>query len=94
MHAIREEYLVLVDEDPNVPPDQKPGDKYTASTTMCRLLGDDNPQQVDYALLSSYQVKPHLIQAIHEVLDEVDGLYSNIAGQAIDHIHSKYVLDD
>jgi hypothetical protein len=35
------------------------------------------------------QLKPNMIQSIQEYIDELENVYVNVAGQVLDHIHSK-----
>lgn len=60
--------------------------------TTVKVLGDAPgaaERKVDMSQLKAPQLKPHFIQVVHELIDEVEGIYTNIANQALDHIHSK-----
>lgn len=57
-----------------------------------QLLGggqEKDERALDTALFKTHQLKPHFIQVVNELMDEVEGIYTNIANQALDHIHSK-----
>ncbi|WFD36709.1 GCD complex subunit gcd7 [Malassezia cuniculi] len=50
--------------------------------------GEDTPPQTDNA----YQLKPLLIQAIQDLIDELESVDASIAKEAKDHIHSGEVI--
>ncbi|KAI9595926.1 hypothetical protein BDF19DRAFT_440590 [Syncephalis fuscata] len=49
---------------------------------------DDN----DNDATSTYRLKPNMIQAIQEYIDELENVYVNVAGQVLDHIHSNEII--
>lgn len=87
LHLIREEYNMLIAENGDDNDDGKLMDRTT--TAMYHLLSDIPMHKSDYHLNNAHEMKPHFIQLIKELLDEVDSVYTNISSQAVEHIHSK-----
>lgn len=93
LRLIREESMTLWQEQlQQQQQDQQQQSRHSgpiqSHSAMYSLLGD-LACQVDYSKISSHVSKPLFIQAINEMLDEMEALYSNISGQAMDHIHNK-----
>ena len=62
------------------------------TAAMYHLLADTVTDKVDLESLNVHEMKPHIIQIIRELLDEIDAVYLNISSQAVDHIHSNEII--
>jgi translation initiation factor eIF-2B subunit beta len=91
LHLIKEDYTSWIMEDPDVPAEFK-RQQSSASMSMYNLLGDSSTTTVDYGLPASNNLKSAFIQAINELIDEIESIYQNIANQAIEHIHSNEII--
>ena len=65
--------LIAQERTPIATPDESP-------------LGSDAE---DDTAQEAHQLKPAVIQAIQELLDELETVYSSISERAVDHVHSK-----
>ncbi|KAJ1928286.1 GCD complex subunit gcd7 [Tieghemiomyces parasiticus] len=63
----------------------------SAQSSMFTLLGDpaDSPADLKVAIP---HLKSEIIQEIQEFIEELEDMYTNIATQAMDHIHSNEVI--
>ena len=52
-------------------------------------VGSDEYNTTHSNVQSAHQLKPAVIQAIQELLDELETVYSSVAERAMDHVHSK-----
>jgi translation initiation factor eIF-2B subunit beta len=59
--------------------------------TSGRDLQTSTTSDVDEFNKKAVTVKPALIAAVQEVIDELETVYDNVAKNARDHIHSEYV---
>ncbi|KAL1920911.1 uncharacterized protein VTP21DRAFT_11546 [Calcarisporiella thermophila] len=97
LHLIREEtHTILEDETPAspataVPASSAPLRTLTTSSSMLNLLEAGDQEEEDFNP-NTYNLKPMIIQAIQEMIDELETVYSNIAKEAMDHIHSNEVI--
>ncbi|RKP28095.1 translation initiation factor eIF-2B beta subunit, partial [Syncephalis pseudoplumigaleata] len=56
--------------------------QYAPSSSMFTLFGND----------LATAMRPSMIQAIQEYIDELENVYANVAGQVLDHIHSNEII--
>lgn len=62
---------------------------YASKSEATATLKEDDPDDPDSFARG---LKPVLMEAIQDVLDELETVYDNVSKNAKDHIHSEYVL--
>jgi translation initiation factor eIF-2B subunit beta len=97
LHAIKEEFTAVVQEDPELCALYKPSAAGSCSASMFHLLKDASStasQSIDMSqtMARDLPFKSTFIQAINELIDELESLYVNISNQAIEHIHSNELI--
>lgn len=86
------------DEDQEDDDEDKEDDEEDESNTMSRSgtqttsKGKSNKASAQAPNTVAHQLKPLLIQAIQELLDELETVDSSVARDARDHIHSGWVM--
>lgn len=99
LHHLREEYNNAKKNDGTVKPRsltianfvlQGQPRKQTAATKAVSnlVLKENDPEDPDSFAKT---LKPVLMEAIQDILDELDTVYESVARSAKDHIHSEYV---
>lgn len=108
LRAVREEYseymrsssltgasdTSLPPANAQIPAFMQSGSAEMAPASMYNLLYSDKHSRKDFNNLPELQhvLKPLYIQAVTELMDEVDSIYVNISNQSIDHIHSNEII--
>jgi translation initiation factor eIF-2B subunit beta len=100
LHHIREEYRIAAKKAPEdtalsiskLVYQGQPRRRGVAQKSEADVdLKEDDPDDPD---CFSRSLKPVLMEAIQDVLDELETVYDSISKSAKDHIHSEYVLQD
>ncbi|KAK9764917.1 GCD complex subunit gcd7 [Basidiobolus ranarum] len=71
-------------------PGPRPAPQFTSSSSMYNLLG--NFQKEPTSSANNFTLKPEIIQGIQEIVEELENIYVNISGQALEHIHSNEII--
>lgn len=61
-------------------------------TSMYNLLAATNKKASETLARAHSDLKGAVIEALNQMLDELENVYSSITLQALEHIHSKYVF--
>jgi translation initiation factor eIF-2B subunit beta len=91
LHLIREDYKTIVNE--TLLKDSK-GFNSIAKSSMYNLLGQDKKENESsfFSKHSTVGMKALFIQAITELIDEMESIHHNIAMQSVDHIHNGEII--
>lgn len=102
LHHIREEYHTATGKNATITPQEfsiakfvllgQPRAHHTAvpkANGAKPTLKENDPQDPDSFARG---LKPVLMEAIQDVLDELETVYDNVSKNAKDHVHSEYVL--
>ncbi|KAK9763307.1 GCD complex subunit gcd7 [Basidiobolus ranarum] len=68
----------------------RPAPQFASSSSMYNLLGDFQKEPTKSA--NHFVLKPEIIQGIQEIVEELENIYVNISGQALEHIHSNEII--
>ena len=87
MFIIREEFAAACKFEVAGPVDESKQDASSqVRASLSNLLVEGEAEKMDYT--QQYDVRGPIIEAIKELLDELDVLYKNVSEQAINHIHA------
>jgi len=89
MFIVREEYITYQrQQEGQRNSEVKSVDDLQFATALYKMLGHDWTE--DYS--QPYNIKAAVQTSVGDLVDELSNLYRNIADQATQHIHAKYVI--
>jgi translation initiation factor eIF-2B subunit beta len=86
LFIIREEFAAACKFERPGELDESKQDSSQSRVSLSNLLVEGEVEKMDYT--QQYDVRGPIIEAIKELLDELDVLYKNVSEQAINHIHA------
>eukprot|EP01046_Picozoa_sp_COSAG06_P014661 COSAG06_NODE_915_length_11567_cov_9.166013_4_plen_387_part_00 len=87
LFIIREEFAAACKfERPGEVDERKQESSSQSRASLSNLLVEGEAEKMDFT--QQYDVRGAIIEAIKELLDELDVLYKNVSEQAINHIHA------